>query len=438
MDTTDAEMPDPFTPRIVPEGVTPLPGGLASWARELLGQAPVLVKPGCRAMKRHGLLRRFHGLSGCLVAVALACAIDASAAPTASTVVQTERHAVRVTILTRGLEHPWSLAFLPDGRMLVTERPGRLRYVLPDGTLDPTPIGGLPAAVAQAGQGGLHDVVLHPDFARNRLVYIAYAGGSGGRYGTELARGRLDGDRLTDVEVLFQALPKSGGGRHFGGRVVFDGKGHVFLTLGDRGDRPRAQDLGDHAGSVIRLTEDGGVPPGNPFVSVAGARPEIFSLGNRNVQGAAMNPWTGELWAHEHGPQGGDEVNAIRAGVNYGWPVITYGRNYGIGTRIGEGARKAGMAQPLHQWTPSIAPSGMAFYDGDRFPGWRGSLLVGALKFRLLTRLELDGERVVHEERMLENVIGRIRDVRVGPDGFVYLLNDHPNGVIARLEPEDG
>ena len=240
------------------------------------------------------------------------------------------------------------------------------------------------------------------------------------------------------MEVLFQALPKSGGGRHFGGRVVFDGKGHVFLTLGDRGDRPRAQDLGDHAGSVIRLTEDGGVPPGNPFVSVAGARPEIFSLGNRNVQGAAMNPWTGELWAHEHGPQGGDEVNAIRAGVNYGWPVITYGRNYGVGTRIGEGARKAGMAQPLHQWTPSIAPSGMAFYAGDRFPGWRGSLLVGALKFRLLTRLEFDGERVVHEERMLEDVVGRIRDVRVGPDGFVYLLNDHPSGVIARLEPEDG
>ena len=220
--------------------------------------------------------------------------------------------------------------------------------------------------------------------------------------------------------------------------MAFDGKGHVFLTLGDRGDRPRAQDPGDHAGSVIRLTEDGGVPPDNPFVSVAGAKPEIFSLGNRNVQGAAMNPWTGELWTHEHGPQGGDEVNVIRSGVNYGWPVITHGRNYGIGTRIGEGTRKAGMAQPLHQWTPSIAPSGMAFYDGDKFPEWRGSLLVGALKFRHLARLELDGERVVHEERMLEDVLGRIRDVRVGPDGFVYLLNDHPNGVIARLSPEDG
>ena len=385
-------------------------------------------------MTRADLLRRLRRHGSSLAVAVLAW----SSLTMADTVEQTERHAVRVNILTRGLEFPWSLAFLPDGRMLVAERAGRLRFVEADGALDPTPISGLPAAVAQAGQGGLHDVVLHPEFPRNRLVYIAYVGRSGGVYGTELARGRLDGHRLADVEVLFRALPKSRGGRHFGGRVVFDGNGHVFLTLGDRGDRPRAQNLGDHAGSIIRLTEDGGVPPNNPFASVAGARPEIFSLGNRNVQGAAMNPWTGELWAHEHGPQGGDEVNAIRSGVNYGWPVITYGRNYGLGTPIGEGTRKEGMAQPLHQWTPSIAPSGMAFYDGDRFPGWRGSLLVGALKFRLLSRLEFDGERVVHEERMLEDVIGRIRDVRVGPDGYVYLLNDESNGVIARLEPAGG
>ena len=386
-------------------------------------------------MRRDRLLRRFHGLGGCFAAAALAWSGITSATPTEHLVEQTERHKVRVNILTRGLDSPWSLAFLPDGRMLVTERPGRLRYVEADGTLDPTPIGGLPAAVAQAGQGGLHDVAPHPDFAHNRLVYIAYAGRNDRRYGTELARGRLEDHRLADVEVLFRALPKSHGGRHFGGRVVFDGKGHVFLTLGDRGDRPRAQDFGDHAGSVIRLTEDGGVPPDNPFVSIAGARPEIFSLGNRNVQGAAMHPSNGELWAHEHGPQGGDEVNVIRAGVNYGWPVITYGRNYGVGTTIGEGTHKEDMAQPLHQWTPSIAPSGMAFYDGDRFPGWRGSLLVGALKFRLLARLELEGERVVHEEWMLEDAIGRIRDVRVGPDGYVYLLSDARDGVIARLEP---
>ena len=372
------------------------------------------------------------------VAAALLCVGVTTLAVGESLVDHTERHVVRVNVLTQGLEHPWSLAFLPDGRMLVTERPGRLRYVSADGELDPTPISGLPPEVAAAGQGGLHDVVLHPRFPSNRLVYIAYAGRTGRRLGTELARGRLDGHRLADVEVLFRALPKSRGGRHFGGRVVFVGNGHVFLTLGDRGDRPRAQDLGDHAGSIIRLTEDGGVPPDNPFVSVSGALPEIFSLGNRNVQGAAMNPWTGELWAHEHGPQGGDEVNVIRSGVNYGWPIITYGRNYGIGTRIGEGTHKEGIAQPLHQWTPSIAPSGMAFYDGDRFPGWRGNLLVGALKFRLLSRLELDGERVVHEERMLVDAIGRIRDVRVGPDGYVYLLSDAPNGVIARLEPEGG
>ena len=356
----------------------------------------------------------------------------------ADTVERTERHTVRVRILTRGLERPWSLAFLPDGRMLVTERAGRLRYVAADGTLDPTPISGLPAAVTERRQGGLHDVVLHPDFSRNRLVYLAYAGRGDGGYGTELARGRLDGHRLTGVKVLFRALPKSFGGRHFGGRVVFDGKGHVFLTLGDRGNRPSAQDLGNHAGSVIRLTEEGGVPQDNPFRSVAGAMPEIYTVGNRNIQGAAINPWTGELWTHEHGPQGGDEVNIIRAGVNYGWPVITYGRNYGIGTRIGEGTHKQGMAQPLYQWTPSIAPSGMAFYDGDKFPKWRGNLLVGALRFRLLSRLELDGERVVREERILERTIGRIRDVRVGPDGYVYLLSDEQPGVLARLEPASG
>ena len=381
---------------------------------------------------------RFDRLWRCLAACALVMTLAWSGTTTADTVEQTERHAVRVRIVTRGLEHPWSLAFLPDGRMLVTERSGRLRYVAADGTLDPTPISGLPESLAPRRQGGLHDVALHPRFSQNRLVYFAYAGKGAGGYGTELARGRLDGYRLTGVKVLFRALPKSWGGRHFGGRVVFDGSGQVFLTLGDRGDGPRAQDPGDHAGSIIRLTEDGGIPRDNPYRSVAGARPEIYTLGNRNVQGAAMNPWTRELWTHEHGPQGGDEVNVIRAGVNYGWPVITYGRNYGTGTRIGEGTHKQGIAQPLHQWTPSIAPSGMAFYDGDRFPGWRGNLLVGALKFQLLVRLALDGERVVREERILKGVIGRIRDVRVGADGYVYLLSDERDGVIARLEPTDG
>ena len=400
-------------------------------------------------MSRIGLLRRRAGPArvaaawigwlwfGSVAGILIGTPQASGAADAAAAIERTEKHVVRVNVLTRGLEHPWSLAFLPDGRMLVTERSGRLRYVAADGTPDPTPIAGLPAAVAEVGQGGLHDVALHPEFARNRFVYLAYSGRGPGGYGTELARGRLDGHRLTEVEVLFRASPKSRGGRHFGGRVVFDGAGHVFLTLGDRGDRPRAQDPGDHAGSVVRLTEDGKPPADNPFVAVAGAKPEIFTLGNRNVQGAAMNPWTGELWTHEHGPRGGDEVNVLRAGANHGWPVVTYGRNYGLGTRISEGVRKEGMADPLHQWTPSIAPSGMAFYDGDQFPGWRGSLLVGALKFRLLARLEFEGERFVREERMLEGTIGRIRDVRVGPDGYVYLLSDEWDGVIARLEPAD-
>jgi glucose/arabinose dehydrogenase len=378
------------------------------------------------------LTQRGVACAGALAGLAL---LAGSAA--AQEVERTEQHAVRINVLTRGLEHPWSLAFLPDGRMLVTERAGRLRIVAADGTLAPDPVPGLPESVSANGQGGLHDVVLHPDFANNKLVYLAYAGAGDGGHGTELARARLEGDRLLDTKVLFRALPKSRGGRHFGGRIVLDGNGHVFLGLGDRGDMPRAQRLDDHAGSVIRLREDGSVPPDNPFVGQAGARPEIYTYGNRNVQGAAMNPWHGELWIHEHGPQGGDEINIIRAGANYGWPVITYGVNYGSGTRIGEGTKKAGMAQPLHYWDPSIAPSGMAFYDADRFPGWKGSLLVGALKYRLLVRLELDGDKVLREERMLEDRVGRIRDVRVGPDGYVYLLSDERDGVIARLEPAE-
>lgn len=378
---------------------------------------------------------RSHRIPALLLAfVALCIGLGSASAQ----VERTDKADFRVHVLTRGLDHPWSLAFMPDGRMLVSERRGRLRLVAADGTLDPAPLTGLPENVTASGQGGLMDVALHPDFANNRLVYLAYAGSGDGGLGTELARGRLEAKGLANTQVLFRALPKSGGGRHFGGRIVFDDEGHVFLTLGDRGDRPRAQQLDDHAGSVIRLNEDGSVPKDNPFVGKAGARPEIFSYGNRNVQGAGMHPRTGELWTHEHGPQGGDEVNVIRSGINYGWPVITYGVNYGWGTSIGEGTHKEGMAQPLHYWDPSIAPSGMAFYTGEAFPGWKGSLLVGALKYRLLVRLEFDGERVVSEERMLEDRIGRIRDVRVGPDGRVYLLTDHGNGIIARLDPVSG
>ncbi len=347
-----------------------------------------------------------------------------------------EEHAFRVVTMTRGLEHPWGLAFLPDGRRLVTERPGRLRLVAVDGTLDPQPVTGLPT-IAIHGQGGLLDVALHPGFAENGLIYLSYAARGEGGVGTEVARGRLVDHRLENVEVLFRQQPKSSGGRHFGSRLVFDRQGYLYITLGDRGEQERAQKMDDLAGKIVRLHDDGRIPADNPFADRPGARPEIYSLGNRNVQGAALHPVTGELWAQEHGPQGGDEVNVIRAGRNYGWPVITYGVEYVVGTKIGEGTHKPGMEQPLHVWVPSIAPSGMAFYQGDRFPRWRGDLFVGALKDQMLVRLRFDGEKLVREERLLKGELGRIRDVRAGPDGYLYLLTDSPDGVIARLEPTD-
>jgi glucose/arabinose dehydrogenase len=364
-----------------------------------------------------------------LIAVALSGASTASAQT-----VRSQAHSFKVVTLTEGLEHPWGLAFLPDGRMLVTERPGRLRVVAADGKLDPRPVEGLPA-IAETGQGGLLDVALHPQFRDNRWVYLSYAARGDRGVGTEVLRGKLSGHRLEDTQVLFRMQPKSGGGRHFGSRLVFDRAGYLFITLGDRGDQDRAQRLNDHAGSVIRLHDDGRVPADNPFAGRAGALPQKYTLGNRNMQGAALHPETGVLWTHEHGPQGGDEVNVIRPGRNYGWPVITYGVNYGVGTKIGEGTHKAGMEQPLHKWVPSIAPSGMAFYTGDKFPRWRGDLFVGSLKFQLLVRLKLDGETVVQEERVLEGELGRIRDVRVGPDGYIYLLTDSSDGALVRLEP---
>ena len=367
-----------------------------------------------------------------LVSVALAL----GSAPAGAQTLTTQDHAFRIVKLVERLEHPWGLAFLPDGRMLVTERPGRLRVIGRDGKLAPQPVSGLPA-IAAHGQGGLMDVAIHPRFADNSLVYLSYAARGDGGFSTEVARGRLSGAELQDVQVIFRQLPKSGGGRHFGSRLVFDRAGFLFITLGDRGEQDRAQKPDDHAGSVIRLHDDGRVPKDNPFVGRPGWRPEKYTLGNRNIQGAALHPQTGLLWTHEHGPQGGDEVNVIRAGVNYGWPIITYGVNYGFGTRIGEGTHKAGMAQPLHYWVPSIAPSGMAFYTGDRFPRWRGDLFVGALRDQMLVRLRLDGEKVVGEERLLKDAIGRIRDVRSGPDGLLYLLTDEARGMLVRLEPAD-
>ncbi len=351
-----------------------------------------------------------------------------------SSVINSEKHAFRVATLLTGLENPWSMAFLPDGRMLVTERAGRMRLVGKDFRLDPQPIEGLPQVFAQ-GQGGLFDVVLHPQYAQNGWIYWAFNEQGPGGWGTALARGKLQGHRMTEVQVLFSMQAKTRSGQHFGGRIVFDKAGIVYLTLGDRGDKDRAQKLDDHAGSVIRLHDDGRVPADNPFVSTAGALPEKWTLGNRNMQGAVLHPKTGELWTHEHGPQGGDEVNVMRSGLNYGWPVITYGVNYGLGTRIGEGQSKPGMVQPLHVWSPSIAPSGMAFVSGAQFPQWQGDLLVGALRGQMLVRLVISGEKVLREERLLQNRVGRIRDVRLGPDGLVYLLTDDDQGVLLRLEP---
>jgi len=348
--------------------------------------------------------------------------------------IYSDEHDFRVVTLSEGLEHPWGLAFLPDGRMLVTERPGRLRLI-EEGKLNPTPISGLPEITA-SGQGGLLDILLHPDYERNGWLYFSYVAFGSGGMGTHVARARLDGMQLRDLEVLFSLNIESMSGRHFGSRLLFDRAGFLYITIGDRGDQPRAQRLNDHAGSVIRLHEDGRIPQDNPFVNQPDAAPEIFSYGHRNPQGMALHPHTGEVWLHEHGPQGGDELNHVRAGRNYGWPVITYGVNYGIGTRIGEGTHKPGMVQPNYYWIPSIAPSGMAFYFGDRFPQWRGSLFIGSLKFRLLTRLELNNGEVVKEERLLRGTLGRIRDVRSGPDGLLYLLTDESNGRLVRLEPD--
>jgi glucose/arabinose dehydrogenase len=363
----------------------------------------------------------------------LAAAALLAAHPANAQAVHSQVHPFKVVTLTEGLEHPWGLAFLPDGRMLVTERPGRLRIVAADGKLDPRPVAGLPL-IAEAGQGGLLDVALHPQFRDNRWVYLSYAARGDRGIGTEVLRGKLNGHQLDDTQVIFRMQPKSGGGRHFGSRLVFDRAGYLFITLGDRGDQDRAQRLNDHAGSVIRLHDDGRVPVDNPFVGRAGALPEKYTLGNRNMQGAALHPETGLLWTHEHGPQGGDEVNVIRPGRNYGWPAITYGVNYGIGTKIGEGTHQAGMEQPLYKWVPSIAPSGMAFYTGDRFPGWRGDLFVASLKFQTLVR-SVERRTVVQEERMLGGELGRIRDVRSGPDGYLHLLTDSSDGALVRLEP---
>lgn len=345
---------------------------------------------------------------------------------------KTEVGAIDATMYVKGLEHPWGLAFLPDGRMLVTERPGRLRIVTPDGALS-EPIAGVPEVYAN-GQGGLLDVAIDPDFADNNLIYLSYSepGGAGG--GTAVARAKLAGDRLADLAVIFRQQPKLDSGHHFGSRLVFLKDGTLIVTLGDRNRRQYIADTKAQIGKLVRINRDGTIPKDNPFVNDPAYSPDIYSLGHRNVQGAALHPETGALWTAEHGARGGDEVNVPKPGKNYGWPVISYGREYSGGT-IGDGNAKPGLEQPAYYWDPSIAPSGMTFYTGDKFPAWRGNVFVGALKFQVLVRLTIEGERVVAEERLLEGLDQRIRDVVQGPDGYLYLLTDEDDGAIVRLQP---
>jgi len=371
-------------------------------------------------------------------------AVTAACAPAlaAQEVIQSQRHAFRVVTVAEGLENPWSMAFLPGGDMLITERPGRLRLVR-NGVLQPQPIAGVPAVRAR-GQGGLLDVVLHPDFESNRILYLSFSKprAGGGEGTTAIVRARYDDDRLTDVVELFEAVAWSDGGNHFGSRIAFDPDGYMFFTVGDRGVDPflleehPAQHVDNHQGTVNRLYDDGRVPDDNPFVGQAGALPSIWSYGHRNLQGLAFDRRTGNLWQTEHGPQGGDELNLILPGRNYGWPVIGYGVQYG-GRPIHESTAMEGMEQPVHYWVPSIATSGLMIYDGDAFPEWRGSAFVGGLNGQQLARVTLDGETATSEETLLEGV-GRIRDIRQGPDGDIFIAFDDRRGgpsAVVRLEP---
>lgn len=347
------------------------------------------------------------------------------------------QHDYRVVTIAQGLAHPWGLAFLPGGDMLVTERDGRLRVVR-DGQLLREPVSGLPR-IAVGGQGGLLDVTLDPDYADNSLIYFAYAGGSSGDAGTEVARGRLDLEAmaLRDVETIFEVEPKTPGRAHYGGRLQFHPDGTLFVTLGDRYSyMDQAQSIENHLGTIVRINPDGSVPENNPFVGQEDAQPEIYTYGNRNVQGIALRPGTETIWAHEHGPRGGDELNILKAGANYGWPAITYGIDYS-GAIISEKTEAPGMEQPVVYWDPSIAPSGMTFYDGDKFPNWRGDIFLGALAHRHLRRLEMEGDEVVGQEELLGDLGARIRDVVEGPDGLLYVLTDAADGRILRLEPAD-
>lgn len=367
-------------------------------------------------------------LAASLVLASLASTISAAGQAFSS-----EKATFRLETVAEGLEHPWSLAFLPDGSQLVTERAGRLRRIQ-NGDLQEEAIEGLPELVV-SGQGGLLDVVLHPDFEDNQTLFLSYAHKTS-REGmtTRVAKAKLDNDQLSGVEVIFEALPRSNTSRHFAGRMEFDREGNLYIAVGDRGEMERAQATDDDAGGVHRLTTDGNPAPGNPFTDNPSVNDSFFTYGNRNIQGMTIHPDTGEIWAHEHGPKGGDEINIIRAGNNYGWPDVTYGIDYS-GATISNKTTMEGVTDPLHYWDPSIAPSGMAFYTGDRFPQWQGDLFVGALKMRKLVRLSLENGEVKEEEDLLEDLGERIRDVRMGTDGALWLLTDHSDGKVYRIVP---
>lgn len=367
-------------------------------------------------------------------------ALTATAKVGDSKIIHSEAGKFKVTTIAEGLQNPWGLAFLPDGNMLVTERPGTLRIVSRDGTLG-KPIANLPKIVAQ-GQGGLLDVVLAPDFATSQKIYFSYsepADASKGEKGnsTAVSSALLENNALHRVTRVFSQQPKVESFFHFGSRLIWAPDGKLFITLGDRGsEKERAQTLDNHQGKVVRINADGSIPADNPFVKTPGALPEIWSYGHRNMQGAAINPISKALWTGEHGPQGGDELNLTEAGKNYGWPVITYGENYG-GGKIGEGTHKAGMEQPVYKWVPSIATAGFMFYTGDKFPQWKNNILLTSLREQAFVRLVLEGDKVVKEERLLKKEIGeRLRHVVQGPDGLVYLISDESNGKILQLSPQ--
>jgi glucose/arabinose dehydrogenase len=348
-------------------------------------------------------------------------------------VFDSELYKLRVKTVAAGLEHPWGLAFLPEGRMLVTERPGRMRIIETHGAVS-APLQGVPQ-VAAVGQGGLLDVVLAPDFSQTRRIYFSFAEPREGGNGTSVARAKLGNAELTEVEVIFRQVPTVESTGHFGSRLVFARDGSLFVTLGERQLKHftiRAQDLESHFGKIVRIKPDGGAVPDNPFLTVPGAKPEIWSYGHRNVQGAVLHPDTGELWITEHGPKGGDELNRARPGANYGWPLVTHGIAYN-GDKLGVGEQRVGIEPPVHYWVPSIGTTGLTFYTGKRFTQWRGQLFAGGL-YGMVVRLELRDDRVVHEERLAFD--RRVRDVREGPDGLLYVLTDSPKGAVLSVAPE--